>query len=154
MVTVVAIDPKENEKFFKTTTEGFEAELMIVDNLGQMPIDDKEIIIFHPRTKDMNPHWLTEEKVEDFNKFDFPEDAYYIFGADFGNIINDIEINAPSFMEKARWVKIPTKHLSWSVSARKSKNPWLRSITIAFGRLPARQASKCTLLSKHNCVLN
>lgn len=109
MVTVIAIDPKENEKFFKSTTEGFEADLMMVDNLGQMPIDDKDIIIFHPRTKDMNPPWLTEEKVEDFNKFDFPEDAYYIFGSDYGNIINDIEISAPSFKDRARWVKIPTK---------------------------------------------
>lgn len=109
MVTVVAIDPKETEKFFKTTAEGFEANLMLVDNLGQMPIDNKDIIIFHPRTRDMNPPWLTEKKIEDFNDFNFPEDAYYIFGSDFGNIINDIEINAPAFMEKARWVKIPTK---------------------------------------------
>ena len=109
MITVVAINPEENEKFFKTTTEGFEVELMIVDDLGQMPIDNKDIIIFHPRTKDMNPIWLTEEKVEDFNNFDFPENSYYIFGAEYGNIINDIEVNAPSFMDRARWIKIPTK---------------------------------------------
>lgn len=117
MVIIVAIDPQENEKFFKSTAEGFEAELMLVDHLGQMPIDDKEIIIFHPRTKDMNPMWLKEEKVEDFTKFDFPEDAYYIFGADFGNITNDIEFNAPSYMDKARWVKIPTKKDFKSIQA-------------------------------------
>jgi len=111
VVTVAAIRPDKNPKdipYIKTAAEGFEVDYVEITNMGNLQ-DYGEVIIFHPRTVDNNPDWLPPEKVEDFRKFDFPDKAVYVFPADYGNIIADIEENASYLKKTARWVKIPTK---------------------------------------------
>ena len=105
----VFVGNKCSNSFIKTITEGFEVGYLEIEHMGQLPVDDKEVIFFHPRVKDMNPQWLTEDRVENFTKFEFPDNAYYVFAADYGDIIDDIGFNAPNLAENSRWVKIPTK---------------------------------------------
>jgi len=113
MPVIVAInptkDPDTGHSYLKTISEGFEADYLELTDLYDLP-DDKPVIIFHPRQMSDNPQWLPPDKVEDFAKFDFPEDAYYIFNKDYSaSIVNEIESKAPQLIKKARWVKIPTK---------------------------------------------
>jgi len=111
LVTIAAINPDKNPQkktYIATAAEGFEVDYIELTTIGNLP-ELGEVIIFHPRTEDNNPDWLPKERVEDFRKFDFPEDAVYVFAADYGNIIKDIEDNASYLKKTARWVKIPTK---------------------------------------------
>jgi len=109
MLTIVAVRPDDD--YFKIITDGFEVELKTPGNLGQIDFDeDKPVIIFHPRTHDANPDWLPPEKVEDFLDFDFPKDAYLVFGKDWNyKIVDEIESFHPELKTRARWVKIPTE---------------------------------------------
>lgn len=109
MPTLVFVSLKDKDLSIKTLAEGFNFKYLKVENTGQLPNDDKQIIFFHPRVKDMNPPWLTEERVENFKDFDFPNNAYYIFNDDYGDITSDVEFNAPDLAKNSRWVKIPTK---------------------------------------------
>jgi len=109
MPTLVFVSPKNEDEVIKTLTVGFDFKYLKVDNTGHLPNDGKQMIFFHPRVKDMNPPWLTEERVENFKDFDFPSDAYYIFTDDYGDITSDVEFNAPNLTQNSRWVKIPTR---------------------------------------------
>ena len=112
MVTIVAIRPIKSEKgqsYIETLTQAFESDYMELEDMNGLPEDDKQVVIFHPRKYDDNPDWLTPEKVENFNDFDFPEVAYYVFNSDYdSDIIQDISDNFPPLKDKARWVRIPT----------------------------------------------
>jgi len=112
MITVVAIKPVGDKQlkrsYIETVSIGFEVEYLELEHLFDLPAD-KPIIIFHPRQKNDNPSWLPPERVEDFIDFDFPDNAYYVFNSDYGNIIDEIEKKCRHLIENSRWVKIPTK---------------------------------------------
>jgi len=109
MVTLVFVSTKNEDEELRILAEGFNFDYLKVENTGQLPSDGNQMIFFHPRVKDMNPLWLTVERVENFKDFDFPDNAYYIFADDYGDITSDIENNAPNLTKNSRWVKIPTK---------------------------------------------
>jgi len=117
MVTVVAVQPTKTETgdtYMKVVSQGFEVDYLEVDNLGDIPDDGKLIVIFHPRTDDNNPDWLKNKDVENSTDFDFPEDAYYVFGKDYNyEVIADIESHIPHRRSNMRWVKIPTEKLTF-----------------------------------------
>jgi len=118
MITVLDINPEI--QINAITAEAFDAEYLQIAGIEDIPVD-KPIIIFHPRKFDMNPKWLTPEKVENFNDFDFPEDAYYVIAADHNSdIAKDINDKAHYLQDKIRWVRIPTK--KWEKEGFKSIN--------------------------------
>jgi len=111
MVVVVAILPTKvgDYSYIETVAKGFGAEYLEINDIGDLPTD-KIMVFFHPRTHDQNPDWLPPERVEDFQDFDFPEDAYYIFSSDFTySITKEISDKAQYIIEPSRWVKIPTE---------------------------------------------
>ena len=111
MITAVGIKPTKVKQgtYIKTITEGFEVGYLEVDTLLDIPTD-RPIIFFHPRSHDMNPTWLPPDRIEDFQDFDYPQDAYLVFGSDFDfSITQEIERDAPYLMADSRWIKIPTK---------------------------------------------
>jgi hypothetical protein len=112
MLTVVSVKPTDD--YFDIITHGFEVELIKVGNLGQIDFDfTRPIFIFHPRTHDDNPDWLSPEKVEDFMDFEYPKDCYLVFGADYNyHIIEEVEEYQPK-LKDARWFKIPTEKSSF-----------------------------------------
>lgn len=111
MVTIVAILPTKvgEYSYIETVSKGFEVDYIEIDDIGDLPVD-KPIIFFHPRTHDQNPDWLMAKKVEDFQDFDFPQDAYLVFSSDFRySITKEISDKAQYLIKDSRWVKIPTK---------------------------------------------
>jgi len=117
MVIVVAVQPTKTETgdtYMQIVSDGFEVDYLSVDNLGEIPDDGKLLVIFHPRTHDQNPDWLPPEDVENLTCFDYPEDAYYVFGKDYNyQIIADIESHIPHRRKNMRWCKIPTEKLKF-----------------------------------------
>ena len=109
--TLLALGPTKvgDFSYIRTIANGFEMDYKEIDDVVEIPVD-KPVIFFHPRTHDMNPDWLPPERVEDFQKFDYPKDVYLFFGPDFQySITTEIATKAPYLKEKSRWVKIPTK---------------------------------------------
>jgi len=111
LLTVVAILPTKQDgySYIETVAKGFGAEYLEINDIGDLPVD-KPIIFFHPRTHDQNPDWLPPERVEDFQKFDYPDNVYLVFSSDFKySITKEIDDKAQYLKEKSRWIKIPTK---------------------------------------------
>ncbi len=106
MITVCAVRPKEIErKYFHQTCSAFRCGYEDIENVSEIKTD-REVIIFYPDKSDC-PDWI---KLEDFNSIEFthPEEAYYVFGEDAGDLAGEIEKDNPK-LKNARFVTIPCK---------------------------------------------
>lgn len=111
MITIIAILPTKQDgySYIETVSKGFGVEYLEITDIGDLPVD-KPVIFFHPRTHDQNPDWLPPERIEDFQKFDYPDNVYLVFSSDFKySITKEISEKAQYLKDKSRWIKIPTE---------------------------------------------
>lgn len=114
MITIVSINVKKQHEGVKSYFDNVigawndrndkTTRIKHIENIKDLNVPAKDVIIFHPRATHGNPEWFKE--VENFMDFDFPEDKYYVFGSDSGNIIEDIDKNKSEF-KTCRFVKVP-----------------------------------------------
>ncbi len=92
MITVYAIKP-DNPKLFKAICLAFSYKFKKIDSIKEINTD-KEIIILH------------DKKGENLKDFEHPKEAYYVFGADEGNLIQEIHRFKPEIEDKVKFVRI------------------------------------------------